>query len=391
MEGIISTKRLYIQSHTRVCTMLVPPSFFKLKDAKKDNQVQTPKSLQDLCILAVRKMNIPYKGKIPDFLYTLIEESQQTECISVYSPRKSLYKIGNFGCYPDILMTPMPYLFTTDLISTANNVLRFLSEMDSIKELDNGQYYRDFVNPRYILFLMLQNSHSDVKLLPPLDVECVWFSHMLQSFNYREFILQLFPNLKNVSHTSILSMNDRAELLDVSKVIWNKFYPNYEYEFNPNRTYKIDDYGISINVDYRDLIDDRTWYKQFVRACQSAGEEDPTSILLEHGNNSQQNFFSNALLGYQRFLYLITKYPKYVEDIMFSPIPAIDLIWHTHLVQPSSYYYDAVHLMFQVRHHKILERRNRTERFYTERSNIEDELWNEEFGESMNKYLKIRT
>jgi len=138
-------------------------------------------------------------------------------------------------------------------------------------------------------------------------------------------------------------------------------------------------------------IGDREWYRQFIISCQNAGTENPESILFEDGNEDQIRFFENALLGYQRYLYLITKYPDYVENIMFSPIPAIDLIWHTHLLQPESYYKDCMILMNEVRHHKLLpDYYDKTWYNLEERTNNEEKLWYEEFSENMSRYSMIK-
>lgn len=38
-------------------------------------------------------------------------------------------------------------------------------------------------------------------------------------------------------------------------------------------------------------------------------------------------FLHRSLLGYQRFLYLLAKFPKTLQRIGFSPSPPIDLFW----------------------------------------------------------------
>jgi hypothetical protein len=41
--------------------------------------------------------------------------------------------------------------------------------------------------------------------------------------------------------------------------------------------------------------------------------------------------------GYQRMMYLKWKYSAEMERLQFAPCPAIDLIWHTHLLHPAEY------------------------------------------------------
>jgi len=121
---------------------------------------------------------------------------------------------------------------------------------------------------------------------------------------------------------------------------------------------------------------DKLWFREFKKAT-----------IIEDMNNIPDEFFTRALLGYQKYLYLVTKYPRYTEKIMFSPCPSIDLIWHTHLIQPASYESDSKYLTFVVRHHKLLPRSMRMEMFYNVRIDAEEFLWQNEFGESMAFYL----
>lgn len=84
-------------------------------------------------------------------------------------------KIGQFGRFPEFDRSVCPAMFSVDLIKSARNTLRFLSAIDGLdrETLDNT------CRIRYPAFLSLQASTKD-RLLPPLDVAIVWFSHMLQ-------------------------------------------------------------------------------------------------------------------------------------------------------------------------------------------------------------------
>jgi len=264
--------------------------------------------------------------------------------------------------------------------------------VNQISALDHIDFVKNVACPRYLLFMGLQNTYPDQLLLPPIDVEAVWFSHMLQSDCYQVFIENRFPNLKYLSHTSILSYTDeeRNNLTNETKRLWYKMYYGL-YDFNPEENRVSVDLEPLEDQKIQDLIDDRMWFREFIKACQSAGTDDPLSILLDQSDNEDQTrFFENALLGYQRFIYLVTKYPRYVEKIKFSPIPSIDLIWHTHLLQPRSYYKDSMKLTNEIRQHKLLNSHYRTIRFFNDRKNREEIIWNQEFGEMMSRYLIIQ-
>jgi len=96
---------------------------------------------------------------------------------------------------------------------------------------------------------------------------------------------------------------------------------------------------------------------------------------------------AQAVVGYQRFMYLLAKYPQKMEYIDFAPCPTIDLIWHTMLVQPAVYERFSRRLILHVVHHKVLPASKQTLIRYDERKDKEESLWRSEFGESIARYL----
>ena len=123
------------------------------------------------------------------------------------------------------------------------------------------------------------------------------------------------------------------------------------------------------------VIADREWYRQFKT---STSESD---VLGD-------KFLKKSAAGYQKYLYLLTKYPMRMEYIAFGPNPPIDLMWHTHLIQPKSYFSDCKELMYEVSHHKLLPEEMRTEIVYDARTSEEVKIWEQEFdGESLTEYL----
>ena len=74
-----------------------------------------------------------------------------------------------------------PYLYDTDLLSQAKEVLRFLERANAEERLDDIAVMTHTVTVRYNLFLQIQSENHNEVLVPPFDVEAVWWSHMLQS------------------------------------------------------------------------------------------------------------------------------------------------------------------------------------------------------------------
>jgi len=92
------------------------------------------------------------------------------------------------------------------------------------------------------------------------------------------------------------------------------------------------------------MVDDRQWYREFEKAV---GKIDMNGSA----------FLQKSLMGYQKFMYLLCKYPRKMEKIQFAPVPPIDLIWHTYLAQPQAYKKDCTRLIDSVVHHKLLPKK----------------------------------
>lgn len=56
------------------------------------------------------------------------------------------------------------------------------------------------------------------------------------------------------------------------------------------------------------------------------------SIRLARENNWTRNFTKGAVLEYKKFMYLAADY-----DLMVSPSPIVDIVWHQHLIFTQSY------------------------------------------------------
>jgi len=282
--------------------------------------------------------------------------------------------VGIFSCYPYVLNRPDPSLFSCDLISGAKSLLNYLSIIDE-EEID---IKKSLI--RYSMFLNLQSLYLEKVMIPPFDVEMIWLHHMLQSFEYRDYAREVKPGLENIPHiiTRMLNQNEREILVHETKLIWENIYGKDSYD----NVIELDVDGLNFYMHYviNNLTVDKKWFREFKKATK-CDEMDLKDIPNE--------YFERALLGYQKFLYLMTKYPSYTETTMFSPCPSIDLIWHTHLIQPKCYEKDSQFLTFSTRDHKLIQEDLRTIQNYDTKIDIEEKLWTEEFGESMAIYLPL--
>jgi hypothetical protein len=121
------------------------------------------------------------------------------------------------------------------------------------------------------------------------------------------------------------------------------------------------------------FVDDRQWFEEFLK-------------VASHLDLNDDRFFLRAQLGYQRFMYLMAKYPRGLEGLNFAPSPPIDLLWHTHILQPAVYRRDMLRVVRHVPEHKLLASFDRSIQTYEARTSSEEELWQKEFNESMAVY-----
>jgi len=126
------------------------------------------------------------------------------------------------------------------------------------------------------------------------------------------------------------------------------------------------------------MVDDRVWFREFNKATEGV---DVYSTA----------FLRKAQLGFQKFMYLLAKWPVKMDRIGFSPCPPIDLMWHTYLLQPKEYAIFSKKLILRVVHHKLLPKESRTLMTYSLRHDKEEKLWTKEFNESMAIYVNAPT
>lgn len=144
------------------------------------------------------------------------------------------------------------------------------------------------------------------------------------------------------------------------------------------------------------------------------------AISLHDKHSLLRRYLLRSLVGYQRFFFLMAKNPTKMEELNFNPCPgkekkskknlkqkfrflheqknsffctfrfsflialnlnvfifcflfpfsAIDLIWHTHLLQPSEFMRFSRRLVGKIHHHKLLPQHKRTVFTYSKRRKI---------------------
>lgn len=263
--------------------------------------------------------------------------------------------------------TYQPHDFSVDLVTAASAVIDFLLQVKRISEFDKKSFAHAQVT-NYLKFLYYQN-RTDEELVPSLEVQAVWFSHMLQSCPYRLFMDRHYPRVSRLNHPIVrgLDKDKLKELQDrTSKLLdQNTLGQNFD----------LASVWGALNADFTPemVIYDRDWIVEFAKFTYAT-------------NVHSLSFLEKAHLGYQKFIHLKgTRNPE-VENIGFSPCPSIDLIWHTHLLHPLAYEQDLRKLIGHVPKHKLLDLTDRNSVFMNTRDDKSLNLWDEVFLESIFDY-----
>jgi len=282
-----------------------------------------------------------------------------------------------------------------DLVSTSVYVLSFLHKVN--KSINFRSYAKKEMNTlfdNYILFLLLQARNPDLTLIPSLEIQAIWFTHMLQSGVYETFVSRVktfiaagrihnLPSIKkcdlfNVPHiaTLNLSQKDYDEYFNSTQKLFKNEYGEYPYQYN--KIYKFKELQTLLLKDYRPdmAADDQLWLLEFQKFTRGT---DYRSL----------SFREKAHIGYQRMLYLKWKISHEMEEVGFSPCPSIDLIWHTHLLHPYTYRQDMFILLGNAPKHKLLNPQDRTLVFMNNRDDKQEYMWRNYFKESLFTYAVV--
>ena len=221
-------------------------------------------------------------------------------------------------------------VFSTDLVNGALNHLEFLKEVNSSKKILLSENLLRKAVYRYeniwLPYLASFNS-DDIRLVPPLDVEIIWHSHMLCPIEYNADCIKMFGKI--LSHHN-LENSQRLKQKQSTKAEWSKrFSVSFDY-LDSNSVNEFEFKHFSSKIKY-DLI----------AACKRQLEF-YYQVSLPHYESKR--FLQLALKRYKKFIYLAKQNP----DAFLVPCYSIDLIWHTHQREPLSYSNDTIKLLGKI-------------------------------------------
>jgi hypothetical protein len=148
-------------------------------------------------------------------------EMKDRECESL-----GKLKIGEFEGFGKYDSECCNNMFSLNLQQLAPCVLDFLSVCEKTPKIWNPDTLKKSCTLYYPAFLRLQAKHMNETLIPPLNIAIVWWTHMLQSSEYREFAESICPGLSMIPHCCFAKNKDTArtkELFKEAGVKYKKF------------------------------------------------------------------------------------------------------------------------------------------------------------------------
>ena len=257
--------------------------------------------------------------------------------------------------------------FSVDLISEAKRHIAFLRKVNLEKQLNNQTFLKRalYRYEKFWLPLCISKLGKTKQLYPPLDVAWIWSCHMLSPKDYIKDCINNFGMIIDHSYQSEEEIMKRQE---ETKNIWETMFESSFDYLSLNRS----SIGDETSFDKTKL---NSKYSYDILAAAMRQKSFFYQVSLPHYEDDQ--YLKICLDSYKKFLFLKKKNP--LQFIV--PTYGIDLIWHTHQVNPIAYDNDTKEILgFVLPHDDSVNDRDPESKLTISQANTEI-LWNKLFQE----------
>ena len=226
------------------------------------------------------------------------------------------FKLNHTFVFPDMSVRRSGIPISVELTQTAVHLWEFLKLVDNYPWLYEGLHVHNAIR-RYEVYWLPLVSKVDPRypLAAPLDIEWVWYVHMLSPYAYNRDCLHRFGRV--LDHR-ITSANDRNIGLNNAREIWEKNFTKEEFSLDLTAPPKITDtFTSKFSYDLFAAIFRQRFFNY--------------QIALNHYRDLK--FLERATKRYKDFLCAKLQDPSLILDGCFD----VQLIWHAHLVHPILY------------------------------------------------------
>eukprot|EP01080_Neovahlkampfia_damariscottae_P008298 gene8298-122_t len=290
-------------------------------------------------------------------------------------------QVGGFTAHPDdqsnltISMKSLTYL--------KQSAFKLIELESQISEHSNENFLK-FGLERYKKFMDLKSKYPDAFLVPTIDIECIWMSHLIRPSLYQKDCKKLYNKVIDHHLSSKYDFLLIQKAMETTSKLWKDTYKeNYngklfeKYSTNENKQILCIDVDIKkmkldsnfknvFSISFDDVKKDRDWVSFY------------NSFMSTHFDRSGKlDQLEYQIKSYERFMYMNAVYP----EIQGHPSYAIDLIWHAHMAHPLDYLNDCENVVgFFVDHSPW------PDKFDDDCQEKYQELWEKEFsGNSLEK------
>ncbi|CAF1181428.1 unnamed protein product [Rotaria magnacalcarata] len=244
---------------------------------------------------------------------------------------------------------------------------------------------------RYYRFMQLKATcPNNILLIPTLDIETIWQTHLLRPQMYREDCIRLFHRVIDHSllATEIEQFLKEQAFIDTCKLYEERFGEQYcplpkakdDVKIAPkyvhpvfgslkciipiylywDETYFTFSSKISVNCNENpfsfteaDITLDGNWLDLCKKFMKDMRSQIPIREYYRDSNeiDLSTSAMKRLMKSYERFLYMATKYPPSNGYSFVHPTYAIDIIWHSHMQEPLKYASDCIRLIGYVIDH----------------------------------------
>lgn len=228
---------------------------------------------------------------------------------------------------------------SVDLVAAAKQQLKFLAAVDRNRWLYEGPYLERAIYRYNACWLPLLAKYSEAQmtegpLVVPLDCEWVWHCHRLNPVRYKSDCEVFYGRILD-NHNVVSSIQGTSKR--ETEQIWNKLYPSVPYDFG------------STSVSF-EKVSGAGKYSQY-DLLLAVKRQVPFFYQVSRPHMDNDLFLEAAVARYKGFLHLIKRNRERSLKRFCVPTYDVDLIWHSHQLQPASYCKDLVKILGKVLEH----------------------------------------
>ncbi|XP_057963215.1 glycine-rich domain-containing protein 1-like [Malania oleifera] len=234
-------------------------------------------------------------------------------------------------------------VISENIVSVAKQQLQFLAAVDRNRCLYEGPVLQRAIYRYNACWLPLLAKHSESQisegpLVVPLDCEWVWHCHRLNPVQYKSDTEKLYGRvLDNYNVVSSIQGISKEE----TEEIWNGLYPEEPYHLDLTTPF------------LEDVSEKFSAAEKFIKydLATAVKRQRPFFYQVSRPHMNNDLFLEGAAARYKGFLHLIKRNRENSLKCFCVPTYDIDLIWHSHQLNPVSYCKDLTKVLGKVLEH----------------------------------------